>query len=141
MLMLHDFPIVLDVIVDIVFIVEGYFHECFLLLRQAFVLFDLQITIVLVQVENLSGATGPSGPSTSGRPPPELPVSILLAFCAKADPKEPAASNCQWCFLGSTVSSVINGLSYSCQRILIVSLKMLSSIIPAIRMLSKVLGD
>lgn len=33
MLMLHDFPIVLDVIVDIVFIVEGYFHECFLLLR------------------------------------------------------------------------------------------------------------
>ena len=39
MLMLHDFPIVLDVIVDIVFIVEGYFHECFLLLRQAFVLF------------------------------------------------------------------------------------------------------
>lgn len=56
MLMLHDFPIVLDVIVDIVFIVEGYFHECFLLLRQAFVLFDLQITIVLVLSGELVGS-------------------------------------------------------------------------------------
>ena len=56
MLMLHDFPIVLDVIVDIVFIVEGYFHECFLLLRQAFVLFDLQITIVLVPSGELVGS-------------------------------------------------------------------------------------